>query len=144
MQQRYAVRRRDIGEHEWSLLPGWRAATAAYWESAQWQRVNCVKNIRQLRTLMGDLLDERFYADLERDQAERATESMLVTPQMLNTMVDGFRQPMPDAGHDFTEAFFAVPVRSYLLPVFTDRRADSPSQPHPSRCSLHEPACRVA
>ena len=28
-----------------------------------------------------------FYADLERDQAERATMSMLVPPQMINTMV---------------------------------------------------------
>ena len=28
----------------------------------------------------------RFYADLERDQAERATMSMLVPPQMMNTM----------------------------------------------------------
>ena len=36
---------------------------------------------------MGDLLDDRFYADLERDQAERATMSMLVPPQMMNTMV---------------------------------------------------------
>ncbi len=36
--------------------------------------------------MVGDLLDERFYADLERDQAERATMSMLVPPQMLNTM----------------------------------------------------------
>ena len=36
---------------------------------------------------MGDLLDDRFYADLERDQRERATMSMLLPPQMLNTMV---------------------------------------------------------
>ena len=42
---------------------------------------------------MGDLLDDRFYADLERDQAERATMSMLVPPQMMNTMV-----PRDDAG----------------------------------------------
>ena len=37
--------------------------------------------------MLGDLVDERFYADLERDQAERATMSMLVPPQMMNTMV---------------------------------------------------------
>ena len=59
---------------------------ASEWESAQWQRSHCVKNIRQLRELLGDLVDERFYADLERDQAERATMSMLVPPQMMNTM----------------------------------------------------------
>ena len=61
----------------------------------QWQRAHCVKNIKQLRAVMGDLLEDRFYADLERDQAERATMSMLVPPQMLNTMVphDGARPP---------------------------------------------------
>ncbi len=36
---------------------------------------------------MGDLLTDDFYADLERDQAERATMSMLLPPQMVNTMV---------------------------------------------------------
>ncbi|MEP7331848.1 MAG: lysine 2,3-aminomutase [Terracoccus sp.] len=138
VQQPYAYRRRELVEPDWTRLPGWRAATAADWDSAQWQRVNCVKNVRQLRALMGDLLEDRFYADLERDQAERATMSMLVTPQMLNTMVDGVRAPMPDAGHDFTEAFYADPVRRYMLPVFSDRRADWPSHPHSSRDSLHE------
>jgi lysine 2,3-aminomutase len=59
--------------------------------------VNCVKNIGQLRALMGDLLDERFYADLEADQKAFATMSMLVPPQMLNTMV-------PDRTPD-TESF---------------------------------------
>ena len=38
----------------------------------------------------------RFYADLERDQAERATMSMLVPPQMMNTMVPSDRRR--DAG----------------------------------------------
>ena len=61
--------------------------TAEEWASAQWQRAHCVKNVKQLRALMGDLVEDRFYADLERDQAERATMSMLVPPQMMNTMV---------------------------------------------------------
>ncbi len=87
---------------------------------------------------MGDLLDDRFYADLERDQAERATMSMLVPPQMLNTMVPSTDTPMPAAGHDFTEAFYADPIRRYMLPVFSDRRTDWPSHPHASRDSLHE------
>ncbi|MDN5768000.1 MAG: lysine 2,3-aminomutase [Humibacillus sp.] len=138
VQQPYAYRRRELVEPDWTRLPGWRQVTAADWDSAQWQRVHCVKNVKQLRGLMGDLLDDRFYVDLERDQAERATMSMLVTPQMLNTMVDGVQAPMPAAGHDFTEAFFADPVRRYMLPVFSDRRTDWPSHPHSSRDSLHE------
>ncbi|MEU4822473.1 lysine 2,3-aminomutase [Actinomadura sp. NPDC023710] len=125
--QPYAYRRRPLTEPDWRRLPGWRDVTEAEWESAQWQRAHCVKNVRQLRRVMGDLLDERFYADLERDQAERATMSMLLPPQMLNTM---------DVSS--TEAFYADPVRRYMIPVISDRRTDWPSHPHASRDSLHE------
>ncbi|MFC6886135.1 MULTISPECIES: KamA family radical SAM protein [Actinomadura] len=125
--QPYAYRRRPLEEPDWRRLPGWRDVGAAEWESAQWQRAHCVKNVRQLRTVMGGLLDEAFYADLERDQAERATMSMLVTPQMLNTM---------DVSS--TEAFYADPVRRYMIPVFGDRRTDWPSHPYATRDSLHE------
>ncbi|MEU8342836.1 lysine 2,3-aminomutase [Actinomadura meyerae] len=125
--QPYLYRRRPLEEPDWRRLPGWRDVTEAEWESAQWQRAHCVKNLRQLRQVMGDLLDESFYADLERDQAERATMSMLLPPQMLNTM-----------DSSSTEAFYADPVRRYMLPVFSDRRTDWPSHPHASRDSLHE------
>src|SRR5690348_13261562 len=60
--------------------------------------------------------------------------SMLVPPQMLNTMA-----PMSaPADPGFTEAFYADPVRRYMIPVFTDRRADWPSHPYAQRDSLHE------
>jgi lysine 2,3-aminomutase len=141
-EQPYAYRRRELVEPDWTRLPGWRDVTAQQWASVQWQRAHCVKNIRQLRELMGDLLTDAFYADLERDQAERATMSMLVPPQMLNTMVpatgvwdDG---RMPAAGEEFTAAFLADPVRRYMLPVFSDRRTDWPSHPFATRDSLHE------
>src|SRR5262245_50493496 len=102
--QPYEYHRRELVEPDWTRLPGWRNVTRDQWESAQWQRVNCVKSVRQLRTVLGDLVDERFYADLERDQAELATMSMLVPPQMLNTMV-------PTDVPDWTEAFYADPIR---------------------------------
>jgi len=140
--QPYPYRRRELVEPDWTRLPGWRDVTAADWDRAQWQRAHCVKNISQLRAVMGDLLTDDFYVDLERDQAERATMSMLLPPQMLNTMVgstgvhdDG---RMPSAGAEFTAAFYADPVRRYMLPVFSDRRADWPSYPFASRDSLHE------
>ncbi len=90
--QPYAYRRRELIEPDWTRLPGWRDVTAEQWADAQWQRAHCVKNVAQLRALMGDLLEDRFYADLERDQAERATMSMLVPPQMMNTMVPEHRR----------------------------------------------------
>src|SRR3546814_2408194 len=85
--QPYPYRRTELVEPDWTRFPGWKDVTVEEWESVQWQRAHCVKNLKQLRELFGDLVDERFYADLERDQAERATMSMLVPPQMMNTMV---------------------------------------------------------
>jgi len=93
-----------------------------------------VKNSRQLRNVMGDALEDRFYADLERDQRERATMSMLVPPQMVNTMAPG----ATPGSAGFTDAFYADPVRRYMIPVFTDRREDWPSHPYAQRDSLHE------
>src|SRR4051794_7230070 len=130
MDQPYAYRRRPLVEPDWRRLPGWRDVTAAEWESAQWQRAHCVKNVKQLREVYGDLLDERFYADVERDQAEQATMSILLPPQMVNTMV-------PTAVPT-TEAMYADPVRRYMLPALSDRHPVWPSHPHASRDSLHE------
>jgi lysine 2,3-aminomutase len=138
--QPYAYRRVELVEPDWTRYPGWRDVTAEEWESVQWQRAHCVKNVKQLRALMGDGLDERFYADLERDQAERATMSMLLPPQMVNTMA-------PHVGPDdagFTDAFYADPIRHYMLPVFSDRRTDWASHPHATRDSLHEQDMWVA
>ncbi|MEJ7705861.1 MAG: lysine 2,3-aminomutase [Nocardioidaceae bacterium] len=128
--QPYAYARVELVEPDWTRLPGWQGVTRDEWESVQWQRAHCVKNSKQLRAVYGDLIDERFYADLERDQAERATMSMLMPPQMVNTMVP---HAVPDA-----EALYADPVRRYMLPVFSDRRTDWPSHPHATRDSLHE------
>ena len=128
--QPYEYQRRTLTEPDWTRFPGWRDVTKAQWESAQWQRVNCVKNVKQLRALMGDLLDERFYADLLADQQQSATMSMLIPPQMVNTMVPA---AVPD-----TESFYADPIRRYMLPVASDRDPEWPSHPHATRDSLHE------
>jgi len=132
--QPYAYQRVELAEPDWQRIPGWSGVTTAEWESAQWQRAHCVKNLRQLREVLGAGLDEAFLADLERDQRERATMSMLVPPQMLNTMAAAHQPGRPG----FTEAFYADPVRRYMIPVFSDRRLDWPSHPYASRDSLHE------
>jgi len=132
--QPYVYRRRELTEPDWRRFPGWAAVSAADWESAQWQRAHCVKNARQLRQLMGPGLDEAFLADLERDQGERATMSLLLPPQMLNTMAP----TLGPADPGFTAAFYADPVRRYMLPVFSDRQQDWPSHPYAQRDSLHE------
>ncbi len=60
--------------------------------------------------------------------------SMLVPPQMINTMAPGVAAADPG----FTDAFYADPVRRYMIPVFSDRRTDWPSHPYATRDSLHE------
>jgi lysine 2,3-aminomutase len=132
--QPYQYRRRELAEPDWTRLPGWAGVTAAEWESAQWQRAHCVKNTRQLRGVVGDGLTEAFLADLERDQRERATMSMLIPPQMLNTIAP----QVPASSHLFTDAWYADPVRRYMLPVFSDRQPEWPSHPYAQRDSLHE------
>ncbi len=134
-EQPYRYARTELVEPDWRRFPGWAGVSAEDWASAQWQRAHCVKNVRQLRELLGDLVDEAFYADLERDQAERATMSMLVPPQMLNTMAP---TTVPSGPGSLTDAFYADPVRRYMIPVLSDRRTDWPSHPHASRDSLHE------
>ncbi|MEP6527175.1 MAG: lysine 2,3-aminomutase [Nocardioidaceae bacterium] len=134
--QPYVYRRRELVEPDWRRLPVWRDVTAAEWGNAQWQRAHCVKSVRQLRQVYDGLLSEEFYADVERDQSERATMSILLPPQMVNTMVP---DELPR-----TEAMYADPVRRYMLPTYSDRRTDWPSHPHASRDSLHEAEMWVA
>jgi lysine 2,3-aminomutase len=133
--QPYEYRRQELVEPDWTRFPGWRNVTREQWESAQWQRAHCVKSIKQLRDLLGDLVDERFYDDLAADQAQYATMSMLVPPQMLNTMAP--------SGVD-TDTLYADPVRRYMIPVASDRHPVWPSHPHATRDSLHEHEMWVA
>ncbi|HEX8867645.1 MAG TPA: lysine 2,3-aminomutase [Lentzea sp.] len=130
--QPYTYERRELVEPDWRRFPGWSHVTEAQWRDAQWQRVNCVKNVKQLRKVTGDLLSEKFYDDLAADQENFATMSMLIPPQMLNTMA------VDAAPADFTDAFLADPVRRYMLPVKSDRDPRWPSHPHSQRDSLHE------
>ncbi|MEN8673290.1 lysine 2,3-aminomutase, partial [Nocardioides sp.] len=134
-EQPYPYRRVELVEPDWTRFPGWSQVTAQEWASVQWQRAHCIKNVRQLRELMGDLVDDRFYVDLERDQAERATMSMLVPPQMMNTMLP---HATPRGAGSLTEELYADPVRHYMVPVLSDRRTDWSSHPHATRDSLHE------
>ena len=147
VEQPYQYRRRDLAEPDWRRLPGWAGVTRAEWESAQWQRAHSVKNVRQLRDVAGGGLSDAFLADLERDQRERATMSMLIPPQMLNTIAPDVPAPgntvfantaLANTGPEFTDAWYADPVRRYMLPVFSDRHAEWPSHPCATRDSLHE------
>ena len=115
---------REWAEPDWTRLPGFRGVTRAEWETAQWQRAHTVKNLRQLVAVFGELFPNDLLDSIEKDQAERATMSMLLPPQMLNTM---------DTGDLWSD-----PVRRYMLPAFDDRDPEWPSHPLSTRDSLHE------
>ena len=119
VEQPYQYQRRELAEPDWRRLPGWAQVTREEWESAQWQRAHSVKNARQLRDVTGAGLSDAFLADLERDQRERATMSMLIPPQMVNTIAPSVAASDPG----FTGAWYADPVRRYMLPVFKIGRA---------------------
>jgi len=111
-------------EPDWKRLPGYKDVTAEEWRSALWQKRGFVKNVAQLKAAFGDHLSEELALDILKDQAERATMSMLIPPQMLNTMNE------KDLKND--------PIRRYMAPAFSERDTRWPSHPKASRDSLHE------
>jgi lysine 2,3-aminomutase len=115
---------REYVEPDWTRIPAYRGVSAADWENATWQRKHTIKNLREFRDALGPLLPDDLAASIERDMAERATMSMLIPPQMINTMN--------------TADLWADPVRRYMAPAFADRLTEWANHPKASRDSLHE------
>lgn len=115
---------RAFVEPDWTRIPGYHGVSTQDWESALWQRRHTVKNLKELKAALGALLPESLALSIERDQKERATMSILITPHMINTM------NMGDLWGD--------PLRRYMLPAFEDRNTSWPNHPMASRDSLHE------
>ncbi len=67
-------------------LPGYQGVSREDWESALWQRKHTVKNLKEFKAVLGHLLPDTLLASIARDHEERATMSMLLPPQMINTM----------------------------------------------------------
>jgi lysine 2,3-aminomutase len=126
----YRYRRHDLIEPDWRRFVGWRQVGRSEWESAQWQRAHCIKNVGQLRSVLGPSVPDVFYDDLAQDQAGLATMPLLLPPHLLNTI-------SPDRVPDL-DRLNADPVRRYMLPVASDRAGGEPSHPMASRDSLHE------
>ena len=115
---------REFVEPDWTRLPAYRDTTTEQWESAQWQRAHSVKNLKEFKEAMGRSASDELMTDIERDQQERATMSMLIPPQMLNTMNE--------------QNLYADPIRRYMAPALSERHAEWASHPLATRDSLHE------
>jgi lysine 2,3-aminomutase len=120
----------EFEEPDWRRLPGYQNVTQAEWNSALWQKRNLVKTVQQLKQVLGKFIDDDLVSDILRDQTERSTMSMLVPPQMINTMNE------KDLKND--------PIRNYMIPLFSERDRVFPSHPRASRDSLHEADMWVA
>src|SRR3989344_2234399 len=119
----YPLKRQFI-EPDWTRLPGYKDVSRQDWESALWQRQHSAKNLKELKEVFGKYLSDDVAEELLKDQQEKATMSILVPPQMLNTMNE------KDLRGD--------PVRRYMIPMFSDRHTEWPNHPKASRDSLHE------
>jgi lysine 2,3-aminomutase len=117
----------DLVEPDWRRLPGYRDVTREEWESAKWQRLHTVKNLDGLARVFGDHLPPALLESIRRDQSERATMSMLVPPQMLNTMDE--------------RDLWGDPIRHYMIPAFEDREKEWPSHPTPNGIRCTKPTC---
>ncbi len=115
---------RPFEEPDWRRFPGWKDVSPTDWESALWQRRNSVKNLADLKKVLGPHLPDDLAESIEKDQREQATMSLLVPPQLLNVMDE--------------KDLWGDPTRRYLLPASRDRRTDIPSHPLAERDSLHE------
>jgi lysine 2,3-aminomutase len=115
---------RAFVEPDWRRFPGYKDVSKEEWESSVWQRKHTVKNLVELQAVLGALLPDDLLQSMERDQKERATMSILLPPQMINTMNE--------------KDLWSDPVRRYMLPAFADRHPDWPNHPKATRDSLHE------
>jgi lysine 2,3-aminomutase len=120
----------DFVEPDWTRLPGYKNVTEAEWTSSLWQKRNFVKNVKQLKEVFGEYFTEELGDDIVKDQAHRATMSMLIPPQMINTMNE------KDLKND--------PIRRYMAPLFSELDQEWPNHPKSSRDSLHEADMWVA
>ncbi len=114
----------EFKEPDWKRIPGYKSVTTEEWRSAHWQKRNLIKDVKQLKAVLGKFLSVAMAEDILRDQKERATMAMLVPPQMVNTMDE--------------KNLKSDPIRRYMIPCFSDRDQLWPSHPMAIRDSLHE------
>ena len=120
----------DFSEPDWTRLPGYKNVTKDEWESSLWQKRNFIQSVDKMKAVFGPKMTDKLALDILKDQAERSTMSMLIPPQMINTMNEN------DLEHD--------PIRRYMAPAFSERETEWPSHPKALRDSLHEHEMWVA
>ena len=133
--QPYTYARKELSEPDWRRYPGWATVTEAEWRDPQWQRSHSIKNIGQLRAVVGDLLDDAVLrrpgrrsaaAGDDVDAAAAADAEHDGSPLRTGTTAASPRRSMP--------------IRSGVTccRCCSDREPEWGSHPFAERDSLHE------
>ena len=132
--QPYVYQRRELAEPDWRRFPGWAGVSEADWESAQWQRAHCVKNVAAVAAVTGAGTG-RLLLRRPRARPARARDHV-------------HAGAAADAEHDGADVSTGRPgvhrgvLRRPGTPVHAAGvlrpRTDWPSHPYAQRDSLHE------
>ena len=90
----------EFVEPDWRRLPGFREVTAEQWESAQWQRAHCVKNLAELAGTLGPFLTDDLREDIARDQIEYPAEDAIIRETFERELAkNGLKSIMPEQAY---------------------------------------------
>ena len=103
---------RDLLDGEfWRTIPAYAGLGADEFHDHRFQSRNCVSSLRRLRQVLGGLVSEAFYADVEAG-LRRSTMSLRISPYLMS-LVDW---SAPDVD----------PIRIQFLPLGSRHEADHP------------------
>jgi lysine 2,3-aminomutase len=99
------------GDEFWRDIPSYAGLSAAEFQDHRFQSRNCVTSAQKLRDVLGDLVPESFYADVE-EGIRHSTMSLRISPYILS-LID-WRDP------------YADPLRIQFLPLHSRFEPDHP------------------
>ncbi len=104
----------------WRGIPGYEAINTAKFLDHKWQATHSVTNLKRLRNTVGDLVPEKFYADVQAG-LQQAPMSLRVSPYLISLI-------------DWSDPY-SCPIRTQFIPVGPGLEQDHPQL---SLDSLHE------
>jgi lysine 2,3-aminomutase len=99
------------GGEYWRTLPGYSGLSADEFHSHEFQQRNTVTDLARLRAVLGNVVPDSFYSDLE-DGMRHAPMAFRVTPHLI-ALIDW---SAPDSD----------PIRTQFLPLRSRQQADHP------------------
>jgi lysine 2,3-aminomutase len=95
----------------WRAIPGWKDVTREQFADHHWQSKNSITRLKQLKTLLGDRIEDDLLNDIEQG-IHKATMNVRITPYVFS-LIDWDR-PIED------------PLRKQFLPIASQMLPDHP------------------